>query len=191
MQDPEELSWNAEKQRKVTEQQLNREEEMREDGLLPQLGDDDNEMVTQGGENVREVSWIWTVAGTVGTDEGLEDGKVCLSATTSRADFYFYFGEITALRIEWSKSWAQSRRWTEEVRLLEEEWRRLPLSYAHREQVWVRRAVDVPVSTIPAAEAEGMIAYAMKQAQVYRDMAERAEATRTEVKLSKGKKRTV
>jgi hypothetical protein len=97
----------------------------------------------------------------------------------------------TALCIEWSKAWAQSRRWTEEVRLLEEEWRRLPVSYAHREKLWVDRAVAVPVTEIPAAEAEGMIAYATKQAQMYRDLAERAEVTRTEVQLAKGKKRAV
>ncbi|KAF7351520.1 CxC2 domain-containing protein [Mycena sanguinolenta] len=72
-----------------------------------------------------------------------------------------------ALRIEWSKAWARSRRWTEEVRLLEEEWRRLPISYAHREKVWIDRAVAVPTGSIPFPEAEGMVAYATKQAQMY------------------------
>jgi hypothetical protein len=47
------------------------------DGLLPQLDDDDDdEMVTRGGENVRQVSWIWTMAGTAGTEEELEDGEL-------------------------------------------------------------------------------------------------------------------
>ncbi|KAJ7482922.1 hypothetical protein B0H11DRAFT_1723465, partial [Mycena galericulata] len=119
------------------------------------------------GENVREVSWIWTLAGTSGTDAELED----------------------ALRIEWAKSWARTRRWNEEVRLLEEEWRRLPISYGHQERKWLDRAVAVPVGEIPAEEAEGMIAYASKQAQMYRKLAERAEVTRTEVKLKKGQRR--
>jgi hypothetical protein len=39
--------------------------------------------------------------------------------------------------------------------------------------------------------AEGMVAYATKQADMYREMAERAEITRTEVKLRKGEKRRV
>jgi hypothetical protein len=65
------------------------------------------------------------------------------------------------------------------------------LSYAHREQKWIRRAVAVPTSTLELAVAEGMIAYATKQAQLYRDLTERAEMTRTEVKLSRGKKRRV
>ncbi|KAJ7743983.1 hypothetical protein B0H14DRAFT_2637362 [Mycena olivaceomarginata] len=169
---------------KATEQRLNREEEMREDGLLPQLGDDDDEMVMRGGENVREVSWIWTVAGTVGTDEGLEDGKPIVVYDHSLIQqldptitLYHAVAQPLPSTTCLYSSWISSIVCTS--------------ASAHREQVWVRRAVDVPVSTIPAAEAEGMIAYAMKQAQVYRDMAERAEATRTEVKLSKGKKHTV
>ncbi|KAJ7801750.1 hypothetical protein B0H14DRAFT_3489222 [Mycena olivaceomarginata] len=170
MQDAEELSRNAEKRRRAMARREVRETEMRADGLLPQLDDDDDdEMVTRGGENVRQVSWIWTMAGTAGTEEELED----------------------ALRIEWSKAWARSRRWTEEVRLLEEEWRRLPVTYAHREQLWKDRAVAVPVTKIPEAVAEGMLAYAMKPAQLYRDLAARAETARTEAKLARGKKRAV
>ncbi|KAJ7856129.1 hypothetical protein B0H14DRAFT_3644088 [Mycena olivaceomarginata] len=170
MQDAEELSRNAEKRRRAMARREVRETEMRADGLLPQLDDDDDdEMVMRGGENVQQVSWIWTMAGTAGTEEELED----------------------ALRIEWSKAWARSRRWTEEVRLLEEEWRRLPVTYAHREQLWKDRAVAVPVTKIPEAVAEGMLAYAMKPAQLYRDLAAQAETARTEAKLARGKKRAV
>ncbi|KAJ6513582.1 hypothetical protein C8R47DRAFT_962737 [Mycena vitilis] len=123
----------------------------------------------QGGESVREVSWIWTVAGTAGTDEELED----------------------ALRIEWAKSWARSRRWTEEVRLLEEEWRRLPVTFAYRQQQWVDRAAAVQVGGVDVEIAEGRIAYALKQANLYKKLAEQGEVTRTEVKLARGKKRRV
>ncbi|KAJ7727186.1 hypothetical protein B0H16DRAFT_1331686, partial [Mycena metata] len=73
MQDAEELSQNAKKRRQANKRQMRREEEYREDGLLPAL-DDDDEMVMRGGENMREISWIWTLAGTAGTDEELEDG---------------------------------------------------------------------------------------------------------------------
>ncbi|KAJ7190623.1 hypothetical protein GGX14DRAFT_579706 [Mycena pura] len=169
MQDAEELSRNAEKRRRANERRLRTEEELRDAGLLPLMDDDDDELVTRGGENMRQISWIWTVAGTAGTDEELED----------------------ALRIEWAKAWARSRRWTEEVQLLEEEWRRLPVTYAYRERLWLNRAAAVPVGEIPFAEAEGKVAYAAKQAQLYRHLAVRAERTRTEEKLAKGKKRRV
>jgi hypothetical protein len=57
---------------------MRREDELREDGLLPPLpeveDDGDDEMVTRGGENLREISWIWTMAGTAGTDEEIQDG---------------------------------------------------------------------------------------------------------------------
>ncbi|KAJ7642666.1 hypothetical protein DFH06DRAFT_1137218 [Mycena polygramma] len=150
MQDAEELSRNAEKRRRANERRMQTEQDQRDDGLLPQLGpDDDDDMVTRGGENMREVSWIWTMAGTAGTDEELQD----------------------ALRIEWAKAWARSRRWTEEE--------------------WVKRAQAVPTGSIPFAEAQGKVAYAVKQAQLYRDLAARAEVTRTEEKLRKGKKHTV
>jgi hypothetical protein len=75
MQDAEERSRNAEKCRKVSEQLRQKEDELCEDKLLPVLEEDeDDEMVTRGGENFREISWIWTVARTAGTDEELEDG---------------------------------------------------------------------------------------------------------------------
>jgi hypothetical protein len=73
MQDAEELSRNAEKRRKANEWRLRKEDELREDGLLPE--EEDDEMVTRGGESVREISWIWTMAGTAGTDEELEGGE--------------------------------------------------------------------------------------------------------------------
>ncbi|KAJ7494545.1 hypothetical protein B0H11DRAFT_2227351 [Mycena galericulata] len=99
--------------------------------------------------------------------------------------------EVPELCIKWVKAWARSRRWTEEVRLLEEEWRRLPVTYAHRENVWLQRAVRVPLGTLGTAEAEGMIVYASKQAQMYRNLAARAERIRTEPALKKGQKRKV
>jgi hypothetical protein len=75
MQDAEMLSRNAEKRQKANERRVRKESEMREDRLLPQVEEDeDDEMVARGGENMRKVSWIWTVAGTAGTDEELEDG---------------------------------------------------------------------------------------------------------------------
>ncbi|KAJ7727187.1 hypothetical protein B0H16DRAFT_1331643, partial [Mycena metata] len=86
---------------------------------------------------------------------------------------------------------ARSRQWTEEVRLLEEEWRCLPVTYEHREREWRNRAVAVPVGKLPFEEAQGLIAYAAKHAQMYWKLAARAEETQTEAKLQSGKKRRV
>jgi hypothetical protein len=55
----------------------------------------------------------------------------------------------------------------------------------------VDRAVGVPIDKIPFPVAEGMVAYATKQADMYRELARMAEITRTEVKLQRGKKRRV
>ncbi|KAJ7742202.1 hypothetical protein B0H14DRAFT_2407156, partial [Mycena olivaceomarginata] len=75
MQDAEELSRKAEKRRKAEERRLRKEAEARELGwTAPEEDDDDDDDVITRGENFREVSWIWTVAGTAGTDEELEDG---------------------------------------------------------------------------------------------------------------------
>ncbi|KAJ6488920.1 hypothetical protein C8R45DRAFT_929627 [Mycena sanguinolenta] len=81
MQDAEQLSQNAEKRGKANERRLQKESEIREDGLLLELDDEDNEMVTHGGENMHEVSWIWTMAG---MDEELEDGAHCPSSAWIR-----------------------------------------------------------------------------------------------------------
>ncbi|KAJ7604057.1 hypothetical protein DFH06DRAFT_1021549, partial [Mycena polygramma] len=86
MQDTEQLSRNAEKRRKANTRLLQREQEAQEDGELPPLleeEEDEADMVTRGGENFREISWIWTMAGTAGTDEELEDGKHSFSSASN------------------------------------------------------------------------------------------------------------
>ncbi|KAJ7444150.1 hypothetical protein B0H11DRAFT_1931307, partial [Mycena galericulata] len=121
----------------------------------------------RGGENVREVSWIWTGAGTSGTDAELEE----------------------ALRIEWAKAYARMRRWREETRLLKEEARRLPISLEYRARQWEARVGKVPVGLVPVDYAEGAIAYGMKQAAMYRRIAARVNVTMTEIRRGRGKRR--
>ncbi|KAJ7058645.1 hypothetical protein C8F01DRAFT_1085756 [Mycena amicta] len=55
-----------------------------------------------------------------------------------------------ALQIEWCKAWARVRRWDEE----------------YEEEEWKTRASKVPLDSIPTQEAEGMMAYALKQASM-------------------------
>ncbi|KAJ6568315.1 hypothetical protein DFH09DRAFT_917981 [Mycena vulgaris] len=85
MEDKEELSRKEEKRKKATERRLRREAQLRAEGEWPLIADPeeeeeggsdpgDEDVFTKGGESTREVSWIWTVAGTSGTDEELEDG---------------------------------------------------------------------------------------------------------------------
>ncbi|KAJ7435097.1 hypothetical protein B0H11DRAFT_1937910 [Mycena galericulata] len=94
-----------------------------------------------------------------------------------------------ALRIEWAKAYARKRRWDEEVRFLQEEFRRLPISLEHEADVWLRRAREVPVGVVRVDFAQGMIAYAAKQAALFQGLADRARATETEPRLPRGKKR--
>ncbi|KAF7319998.1 CxC2 domain-containing protein [Mycena kentingensis (nom. inval.)] len=119
------------------------------------------------GESRRVMSWIWKFTGTQGSDAEMRD----------------------AIRAEWCKAYARVRRWREEVLLLEEEWRQLPLSFGYEERSWVKRAGSVKIGSEDTEVAEGKIAYAAKKADMYRDLARRAEITRTEAKLRRGERR--
>ncbi|KAF7314223.1 CxC2 domain-containing protein [Mycena kentingensis (nom. inval.)] len=119
------------------------------------------------GESRRVVSWIWRLTGRGGTDAEIQE----------------------SLRVEWCKAYARTRRWREEVWLLEEEWRRLPLSLAHEERLWDQRGASGQSLGATDAEKEGLVAYAAKQADMFRDLARRAEVVRTAPKLRRGCKR--
>ncbi|KAF7325365.1 CxC2 domain-containing protein [Mycena sanguinolenta] len=170
MEDTEDLYKKAKARaaREATRRQ--KTSEKRAHGMLPAEEDDDMEWEEDGGrgpENQRQISWIWVVAGTEGTDAGLENG----------------------LRVEWSKAFARTRRWGEEIRLLEEEYRRVCISFDYEGARWQARAAAVPVGVLGRAEAEGAVAYAVRHVEMYRDLKERAIKTWNEEKLARGKKR--
>ncbi|KAJ7684861.1 hypothetical protein DFH06DRAFT_970627, partial [Mycena polygramma] len=131
------------------------------------VDEDDDDDVERVPENRRKVSWIWTVAGTSGTDAELQD----------------------ALRIEWSKSYARTHRWDEESGLVEAEYERVGVSFEHEARRWEARARAVAGAEIPPPEAQGAIAFATRQAEMYRDLRRRGEITWTEEKIPRGKKR--
>ncbi|KAK7030582.1 CxC2 domain-containing protein [Favolaschia claudopus] len=178
MEDPEELTkrqalrkkQDARRREKLdrirTEEGVSIEEED-EEGVQGD-GEEDEEMVVNTAENMRQVSWIWRMAKSFGTDAELED----------------------ALRIEWTKARARSKRWAEEVSLLEEEYRRMLVSFEYEAKQWEQRAKDIPVGEVDAAFGEGVIAYALKQAAMYRTLGERAVVTMEEVHHGRGRKRT-
>ncbi|KAF8139331.1 hypothetical protein K438DRAFT_1996130 [Mycena galopus ATCC 62051] len=126
----------------------------------------------RAGESWRKVSWIWMGAGTTGTDAGLTD----------------------ALRVEWAKVYARSRRWSEEVHLLKEEFWRLPISLEFEADRWAERARAVDAGELVEAYiqgstySQGASAYAWKQEALFRDLAARARETEKAPKVDRGKK---
>ncbi|KAJ7875574.1 hypothetical protein B0H14DRAFT_2568720 [Mycena olivaceomarginata] len=100
------------------------------------------------GEGRRTLSWVW-----MGTD------------TTSNATSA---AVLTGLRVEWCKAWARTRRWTEEVRLLREEMRRVPITLRAKAQWWLERRTP---PGFEGPEAEGAAAYATRQAAMYSELA--------------------
>ncbi|KAJ7050384.1 hypothetical protein C8F01DRAFT_1264052 [Mycena amicta] len=203
LEDAEDLSKKDLRQKKAEEKKRRQERELRAAGIIPLVNpnssmaggnldsydESDDSMsgeggtarpgrrvvrrpaessVIQSGESRRMPSWIWTMTGRSGTNEEIEEGPQYFSSFPRSLPTTH-----PALRIEWAKSWAHVRRWTEEVLILEEEWRRLPLSFAFEEQGWIQRAQAAPVTEIPEEDAKGMIAYATKQVDVYRNLATR------------------
>ncbi|KAK6972153.1 CxC2 domain-containing protein [Favolaschia claudopus] len=179
MEDPEELTKREAIRKKQAERRKEKKRRLREEGEYIVDSDDDGEGMgetqgaeVQGGhegddpmvgthaENRREVSWIWTGAGSTGTDAELED----------------------VLRIEWTKARARARRWEEEVELLEEEYRRVLISFEHEAAGWEDRAKAIPVGT-------ARLAYALKQAAMYRTLACKVTQSMTEVHRGRGQKR--
>lgn len=78
--------------------------------------------------------------------------------------------EFIAVRVEWCKAWARSRRWTEEVSLLLEEMRRVVASYEHKAAWWRERRHSLGCVWPSADHAEGAHAYASEHAAMYEDL---------------------
>ncbi|KAJ6478255.1 hypothetical protein C8R45DRAFT_1101644 [Mycena sanguinolenta] len=117
--------------------------------------DEEGERVADGAENKRQVSWIWIMAGTTGSDAELED----------------------ALRIEWTKARARCKRWTEEVALLEEEYRRVLASFEYEALRWEQGAGTV---------ADGTQDGAGRGALTYRNLAAKMTTAWMEIHRGRG-----
>ncbi|KAJ7184060.1 hypothetical protein C8R46DRAFT_1026074 [Mycena filopes] len=122
-----------------------------EEGGIGALGD----VVT--GETHRTLSWIWYGASELEGDDKLHE----------------------ALRVEWCKAYSRSRRWREDLVLVEEEMRRMIKYGRWAETRWIARASartvqlrtkvvgNANVKTVEALSkevAEGVRAYALEQA---------------------------
>ncbi|KAF8169323.1 hypothetical protein K438DRAFT_1983394 [Mycena galopus ATCC 62051] len=170
VEDEEDLR-KKEKDQVAREAQRRKNLELRAHGLLPAEEDESMEVNDKPGirgpENQRQLSWIWVVAGTDGTDTGLEN----------------------ALHVKWSKAFARVGCWDEEARLLREEFRRVCFSFEHEERQWRARAATVPVGVLPLPDAEVAVAYALQHTDMYVDLRERGIKRWSEQKLARGKKR--
>ncbi|KAJ7182645.1 hypothetical protein C8R43DRAFT_869153 [Mycena crocata] len=109
------------------------------------------------GEGRHYLSWIWFSAGlpSVGSEEN--DPKL-----------------IEALRVEWCKVFARTRRYAEDVRMLREEMGRTMESGYREAEAWE----DLLVNKLPDASPElreGRLAYAAEHAETEREMCARLE----------------
>ncbi|KAJ6454059.1 hypothetical protein C8R47DRAFT_1181216 [Mycena vitilis] len=185
MEDVEDLEKKAERAKRQKEGRKRKRDELRDAGEQVASSDEDESEgegdktgaekgrrrrgheKRPGTENRRVLSWIWTVAGIGGTDAELED----------------------ALRIEWSKAYARVRRWTEEGEIVEAEYDRVLRSFDSDAALWDARAAQASSAALSPEEKQGAIAFARKQAWMYRDLKARGIITWTEEKLGRGKKR--
>ena len=78
-----------------------------------------------------------------------------------------------ALRIEWCQSRAHAFRWKEEVELLQEEMRRILAFLMWQANWWENQSRSEPGTEVEAAE--GLIAYALRQADLRRRLHDRFE----------------
>jgi len=110
---------------------------------------------TRPSEGRRDISWIWKRLGTVDAgDEQLQDD----------------------LRIEFCKSKARADRWAEEVKLLQEEMKRVKLFFQTRAENWTERLnVGKAQGENDPAMDEGLRAFASEQAAQFREMRSRCE----------------
>ncbi|KAF7322358.1 CxC2 domain-containing protein [Mycena chlorophos] len=94
------------------------------------------------GESRRVMSWVWTAGGALGPNEHeLHD----------------------SIRVEWTRALARKTRWCEEVMLLKEEMRRV-LRFLRWRANWWRAQARVRSSMTSVAVADGLAAYALRQA---------------------------
>ncbi|KAF7297874.1 C2H2-type domain-containing protein [Mycena chlorophos] len=178
MEDPEVFSKKAELARVRDEKwearlaQIRAEEgwseEVEEREANSHLADpeEDDEFFMRG-SNKTVMSWIWRGTDAKGSQVEMQE----------------------AVRIEWCKARARRLRWEEEVCIVGDETRRVAATHEHQAGVWEEKARRVPVGAIPVQEAEGMIAYALKQASMHRQLAARANIIAVEPRVARGRRR--
>lgn len=81
----------------------------------------------------------------------------------------------TVVRLQYLHRRALLSRWDEECVVKKEESRRIGEAFWYEEKIWRARAGQAPALTIPLETRRGFAAFAMKQAAMYKRMAESAD----------------
>ncbi|KAG1727454.1 uncharacterized protein EDB91DRAFT_1239524 [Suillus paluster] len=121
--------------------------------MLGKVGWDHKYKVLERKDDIRGMSvpkqllWIWLVEGVGdGEDEVVQD----------------------SLRVEWCKARVRSMQWAKEVKLLQEEMRRVSCFLRWHASWWNKKTSECTLGT--AADNEGLGAYAYRQAQLRDDL---------------------
>lgn len=75
------------------------------------------------------------------------------------------------VRLEWIHARAGNERWKEQLDLVTEELRRLPLYFSHEVEVWGARKRSASLLFTDIQQQQGYEAYANRQAHVYEVLA--------------------
>ncbi|KAF7288123.1 CxC2 domain-containing protein [Mycena chlorophos] len=142
------------------------EEEMDGDAGGRKDPDEEDAFFMQG-TNKNVMSWIWRGTKAQGSEAAM----------------------LEAIRIEWCKAFARVRRWEEEVLMLTDETRRVSVSHEGWARVWEEKVKNVPLGSLPVDEAEGMVAYGLKQAAMHRRLAARRAGRLYSQNWGKGRRR--
>ncbi|KAI0083018.1 hypothetical protein BDY19DRAFT_901053, partial [Irpex rosettiformis] len=114
-------------------------------------GKDDDEQPL--GEGHHEISWIWRIARLVSNNSADE---------VNVEEFN------QSMEIEWMKTRARARRWSEEVQLIQEEMRRVIDFFEWKAKWWHQRVGQRENVTL--ALSSGLAGYAEKQASMYEEL---------------------
>ncbi|KAJ6489344.1 hypothetical protein C8R47DRAFT_1071689 [Mycena vitilis] len=113
--------------------------------------------VVAAGEGRHTMSWIWYSTNTATGEADLVEGKWNVPIRKCDSDV-----RVAALRVEWCKAYARTRRWHEDIVLVDEEMRRT-IEFG----VWLAHEWDSCATArtrdVTPELAEGLRAYAMEQ----------------------------
>lgn len=175
-----ELEWKPIKDadlRCLEDEEMDEKREARRLKLMKKMSKTGKNALENGagpGQNSRVLSWIWEGAGRdPDVSTGLNEGAYPTPDLIHWQPVTLI--SIIALRVQWAKARARSRRWHEEVNLLKEEMRRVLVFLEHKAAWWVERG-RAECREVSPELAEGLLAYAEGQAQLRRDLASSFEA---------------
>ena len=116
-------------------------------------------------EGSRSLSWIW--AGAVDDVSYTPDYHECTCSQPLCSLFTYVW--ILAFRIEWSKAYARSERWKEEVLLLREEMRRTLAFLDYSSKMWSARGSPSSLTRLSkdSTITEGLQAYTNRQSHIF------------------------